>query len=469
MACRRGDEMNRRARGAPRCSQQVMRLSIVVPVVNEGRDIASALAALQPLRAHGHEIIVVDGGSRDRTLALATPLADRALGAPPGRSSQLNAGAAEARRDTLLFLHADTRLPANAIEAIARALHAGYRWGRFDVAIEGASPLLPLVATMMNLRSRMTGIATGDQAIFVCRDTFEAAGGFPPLPLMEDVALSKILKRTAGRPACLRERVVTSGRRFDARGAIRTIAAMSRLRFDYWRGVDPAALAQRYPPHAPPGAPTLQIFAKDPLPGKVKTRLAAVLGDAAAADLYHELALRTLAMAAAARDAGVVGDVELWCDPNARCPVFADWRDRFGVSLRTQRGNDLGARMRSALSSALSRGTAAILIGTDCPVLDIAYLEHAAAALADHDVVLGPAEDGGYVLVGMSRDVDIFSGVPWSTAGVMAATRGAVVAQRISATELPTLWDIDTVADLPRYRTTIDATVEIPSPARAAL
>jgi len=446
-----------------------MRLSIVVPVLNEGRGIASALAALQPLRAIGHEIIVVDGGSLDRTLALATPLADRALSAPRGRASQMNAGAAEARRDTLLFLHADTRLPANAIELIARALHTGYRWGRFDVAIEGAARMLPLAATMMNLRSRMTGIATGDQAMFMRRDAFEAAGGFPPIPLMEDVALSKILKRAAGRPACLRERVVTSGRRFHAHGVARTIGAMSRLRFDYWRGVDPAVLAKRYPSNAPARAPTLQIFAKEPLPGKVKTRLAAVLGDQAAAEVYRELSVRTLATATAARDAGIVGDVELWCDPDARRPAFAAWRDRFRISLRTQRGRDLGARMRDALSSSLSRGTSAILIGTDCPALDTAYLERAATALVEHDVVLGPAEDGGYVLVGMSRDVDIFSGVPWSTADVMAATREAVVAQRILAAELPTLWDVDTVADLPRYRTTIGATAEAPSRTHAVL
>src|SRR5882724_6121121 len=184
-----------------------MHVSIIVPVLDEERGIASALAALQALRAIGHEVIVVDGGSRDRTLALATPLADRALSAPRGRASQMNAGAGVAHHNTLLFLHADTRLPVDAIEAVARALHAGHRWGRFDVAIEGASRVLPLVAATMNLRSRVTGIATGDQAMFVRRDAFEAAGRFPPLALMEDVALSRILKRTAGRPACLRERV----------------------------------------------------------------------------------------------------------------------------------------------------------------------------------------------------------------------------------------------------------------------
>ena len=446
-----------------------MLLSIIVPVLDEERGIADALAVLQPLRAAGHEVIVVDGGSRDRTLALATPLTDRALCAPRGRASQMNAGAALAHHDTLLFLHADTRLPADAIDAIARALHDGYRWGRFDVAIEGASRLLPLVSAMMNLRSRMTGIATGDQAIFTCRDVFEATGGFPAIPLMEDVALSKTLKRVAGRPACMRERVVTSGRRFDASGASRTIGAMSRLRFDYWRGVDSAVLAKRYPPHTPSRPPTLQIFAKAPLPGHVKTRLATTLGNQAAADLYLELALRTLATATAARDAGIVGDVELWCDPDARSPAFTAWRDRFGVSLRTQRGRDLGARMRDALSSALSRGTAAILIGTDCPVLDIGYLESAATGLVGHDVVLGPAEDGGYVLVGLARDIDIFSGVPWSTAEVMAVTRRTIVAQRISAVELPILWDVDTVADLPRYRATIGASSETPSLARSAL
>jgi rSAM/selenodomain-associated transferase 2 len=220
-------------------------LSIVVPVLDEATGIAAALAPLQPLRQAGVEVLVADGGSRDATLEVATPLADLVLVAPRGRGSQMNAGAARARGATLLFLHADTRLPAGAVDAVAAAIAAGACWGRFDVAIEGRLAGLGMVATMMNLRSRLTGIATGDQAIFVTRAAFEQVGGFPDLPLMEDIALSTRLKRIA-RPACLRQRVVTSGRRWEKHGLWRTILAMWRLRLRFFFGADPQALAREY-------------------------------------------------------------------------------------------------------------------------------------------------------------------------------------------------------------------------------
>jgi rSAM/selenodomain-associated transferase 2 len=220
-------------------------LSIVVPVLDEAAGIAAALAPLQRLRQAGVEVLVVDGGSRDATLEVATPLADLVLVAPRGRGSQMNAGAARARGATLLFLHADTRLPAGAVDAVAAAIAAGACWGRFDVAIEGRLAGLGMVATMMNLRSRLTGIATGDQAIFVTRVAFEQVGGFPDLPLMEDIALSTRLKRIA-RPACLRQRVVTSGRRWEKHGLWRTILAMWRLRLRFFFGADPQALAREY-------------------------------------------------------------------------------------------------------------------------------------------------------------------------------------------------------------------------------
>ncbi|MCU0842339.1 MAG: TIGR04283 family arsenosugar biosynthesis glycosyltransferase [Thiobacillaceae bacterium] len=224
-----------------------MRLSIVIPARNEAIGIVATLAALQPLRAAGHEVILVDGGSRDGTLVLAAPFADRILTAPPGRARQMNAGAALAAGDLLLFLHADTRLPEGAAALVATAL--GTRtWGRFDVRIAGRPWLLRGVAWMMNRRSRLTGIATGDQALFVRRAVFTAVGGFPDQPLMEDIELSRRLKRR-GPPACQRERVVTSGRRWEEQGLWRTILLMWRLRFDYWRGVPVQRLAARY--HAP--------------------------------------------------------------------------------------------------------------------------------------------------------------------------------------------------------------------------
>ena len=221
-------------------------LSIVMPVLDEAEGLPCALARLAPLRAQGVELIVVDGGSSDDTAAIATPLADRVIAAPRGRAAQMNAGAALASADTLLFLHADTRLPEGADRLVLDGLgQAGRHWGRFDVAIEGRSRLLPVVAAFMNARSRLTGIATGDQAIFVRREAFARAGGFPPIALMEDIAFSRAMRRL-GPPLCLRARARTSGRRWEAGGTLRTIVLMWRLRLAYFLGADPARLAQRY-------------------------------------------------------------------------------------------------------------------------------------------------------------------------------------------------------------------------------
>jgi len=222
-----------------------MRLSIVVPALNEAAGITATLQALAPLRERGHELIVVDGGSSDGTAALAAPLADRVVAAETGRAAQMNAGAALAQGDWLLFLHADTRLPADADAALQRAAQAGAGWGRFDVHIEGRSAWLPVIATLMNWRSRLSGIATGDQAIFVRTALFRRLGGYAALPLMEDIELSRRLRAT-GRPACLRERVLTSGRRWESRGVWRTVLLMWRLRWRYWRGTPAEELARAY-------------------------------------------------------------------------------------------------------------------------------------------------------------------------------------------------------------------------------
>ena len=221
-----------------------VRISVIVPVLNEAQLIAAALSGLQSLRARGHEIVVVDGGSTDGTFALSQSRADRVISAPRGRAIQMNAGAREATGEVLLFLHADTRLPQAADELVVDAL-ARHEWGRFDVTIDSAHPLLAVVAFMMNLRSRITGIATGDQAMFVTRAAFEKAGGFPAIGLMEDVALSSALKRR-GDPACLKAKAIASGRRWEQRGVITTIVLMWRLRLLYFLGTDPARLAQIY-------------------------------------------------------------------------------------------------------------------------------------------------------------------------------------------------------------------------------
>jgi rSAM/selenodomain-associated transferase 2 len=224
----------------------VPRISIVVPTLDEAQGIAAALAALAPLRDRGHEVIVVDGGSSDGTPALARGGADRVVSARRGRASQMNAGAAIARGDVIVFLHADTRLPQDADALILRGLAAsGKAWGRFDVRIDGESVFLPVIAFFMNLRSRASGIATGDQAIFVGREAFGIAGRFPSFVLMEDIALSQALKRISP-PLCLAAKAVTSGRRWERNGVLRTVLLMWWLRLRFFFGAAPADLRRFY-------------------------------------------------------------------------------------------------------------------------------------------------------------------------------------------------------------------------------
>ena len=220
------------------------RLSIIIPTLNEAADIAERLAVLASLRQHQVQIIVADGGSNDETKELAAPWVDSVIAAPRGRAAQMNAGAMQASAPALLFLHADTALPDGAVNLIESALRAGV-WGRFDIALTGTHRLLRVIAAMMNWRSRLTGIATGDQAIFMRRSVFDQLGGFAQIALMEDIEISTRLKKIAA-PACIRQRVVSSGRRWEQHGMWRTILLMWRLRLAYCLGADPRDLALQY-------------------------------------------------------------------------------------------------------------------------------------------------------------------------------------------------------------------------------
>ncbi|MBA1148380.1 TIGR04283 family arsenosugar biosynthesis glycosyltransferase [Ectothiorhodospiraceae bacterium WFHF3C12] len=218
-------------------------ISAIVPTLNEAEHIEATLAALR--RIPGLEVVLVDGGSTDGTIERASDQVDTLERAAPGRAGQMNAGAEVARGDVLWFVHADTRVPAEAGARIDAAVAGGRAWGRFDVRLSGRHPGLAVVAWFMNRRSCLTGIATGDQGIFVTRSAFDAVGGYPAIPLMEDVAMSRRLKRL-GRPACLAGPLETSGRRWEANGLIRTVLLMWRLRLAYALGVDPARLHRRY-------------------------------------------------------------------------------------------------------------------------------------------------------------------------------------------------------------------------------
>jgi rSAM/selenodomain-associated transferase 2 len=221
-----------------------MRLSVIVPTLDEEATIATTLAHAR--RPGDVELVVVDGGSRDETVHVARPLADRVLDAPRGRAAQMNAGAAAARGAVLLFLHADTRLPDDYPALVADALApADVVGGRFDIRLDAPGLAYRVIERLIGLRSRLTGVATGDQAIFVRRDAFVRVGGYPAIPLMEDIALCRALKR-AGRMAALRDVVVTSARRWQRDGLVRTVALMWTLRLAYYAGVSPARLARAY-------------------------------------------------------------------------------------------------------------------------------------------------------------------------------------------------------------------------------
>lgn len=222
-----------------------MKISIIVPVFNEEKHIQDALNNLQHYRRSGHEVIVVDGGSTDNTLALAHDGADAVIVSKPGRAIQMNNGSAVATGEVFLFLHADTRLPDNALSLIAEYEDKKSFWGRFDIRLSSNKRIYRLIELLINLRSRLTSIATGDQAIFVERQLFESMAGFPEIALMEDIELSRRLKKVAA-PVCVKQKAVTSSRRWEINGVVKTVFLMWKLRLYYFLGVSPERLNKLY-------------------------------------------------------------------------------------------------------------------------------------------------------------------------------------------------------------------------------
>lgn len=222
-----------------------MKVSIIIPVLNEAELIAETLTRLAPCRNQGHELIVVDGGSSDETVSVVQPYADKVLCSSRGRARQMNHGIAVASGDILLFLHADTLMAHQALTQVINAIENGYFWGRFNVRLSGKHLMFRIIERMMNLRSRLTGVATGDQAIFVSKECIDIVGDYPQIALMEDVLFSKRL-RNLGWPACISQPVVTSSRRWEEHGVLRTLLLMWRLRLLFVLGVSADKLAQQY-------------------------------------------------------------------------------------------------------------------------------------------------------------------------------------------------------------------------------
>ena len=222
-----------------------MKLSIIIPSLNEAGNIVTSLEPLQRLRSNNHEIILVDGGSSDNTVELAHPLATKIVYSRKGRARQMNTGAEEAFGDVFWFLHADTIVPENADQLIEQALNDKY-WGRFNIRLSGKSFLFRIIERMVNVRSCFTGIATGDQGIFIKREAFNKINAYPDIPLMEDIEISKRLRRIYGRPACVSEKLLTSSRRWEKHGIFKTVFLMWWLRLSYFFGISAEKISRAY-------------------------------------------------------------------------------------------------------------------------------------------------------------------------------------------------------------------------------
>jgi len=222
-----------------------VKLSVIVPVINEEMNLSRIAGCLRSVIEQGHEVIIVDGGSTDNTLTIAYDITDTIIISKKGRALQMNNGASVASGNVVLFLHADTLLPENVAEIISDVYVGENFWGRFDVRLSNEKYVYRLIECMMNMRSSLTSIVTGDQAMFFEKNLFDRIGGFPEIALMEDVEISRQLKKIS-KPVRLKSKVVTSSRRWETNGVVATVLLMWKLRLYYFFGVSPEKLSQMY-------------------------------------------------------------------------------------------------------------------------------------------------------------------------------------------------------------------------------
>ena len=441
-------------------------LAVVIPTLNEATRLPFLLSDLEALSVPA-EIVVADGGSTDGTRTGVERAGARLVTAPRGRASQLQAGAHASHAPWLLFLHADTRIGEHAVRALEVFLaHAnGGDAAYFGISFEGDDWFWRFLEFGQRLRERMYGLVYGDQGLIVSRHAFNAVGGFPPWPLMEDVGLFDRLKRHGVRPRRLDARILTSPRRYETEGRWFGWLRNASLIALYRLGVSPERLARAYRPHAPAAlrapstrtlttmppdpahtAPrdTLIVFAKAPRPGRVKTRLAHDVGHKEAAEIYASLGRAVI-------DGVREGPYRIVVrfDPPGAEDEMRSWLGSDGLAFLPQHPGDLGARMSAALEHAFRDSERVCIVGTDVPDLNRGVVRKAFEALSQADICLGPALDGGYYLIALRRPHPaLFTDIRWSTDTVLSATVERIRAAGLTHALLPALRDIDTIADL---------------------
>ena len=443
--------------------ESMKHVSIIIPVLDEEKILESSLNSLQILRKNNCEIIVVDGGSSDRSPEIAKPRVDKFLVTRPGRAHQMNFGAEHSKGKILVFLHADSQISSQAISQLVKKTDSlNYFWGWFRLTFDSSSPTFALVSFFMMLRSKITKICTGDQTLFISSGFFNSIGGFPSIPIMEDVAISKIL-RVQAVPIELKIKTLSSTRRWKQEGIYRTIVFMWYLRLLYWLGVSPNKLvAKYYPKKIEEGYIErsqvaykysnidILLFARLPVLGKVKTRLRDALSETEILALYEAMFKRVAGLL----DESRLAQVQLWLDtdPAKENEFVLDLPGSFKINEQIE--GDLGEKMNFAINKSLVSKDSeyALLLGSDCPAMTYDYLNHALCLLSDgNKLVLGPAEDGGYVLIGVNKSYpELFQDINWGTNEVLEKTIQKAINIGIDYVCLEPLWDLDRPDDLRR-------------------
>lgn len=440
--------------------------SIIIPVLHESRGINDLVRHLRALEnAEKCELIVVDGSAEADTVRVIADSDVLRLSASPGRAKQMNAGAAAASGDILLFLHADTYLPDDALTQIDRVMNDGmYAGGAFDLGIDAPRQIYRLIAAVASARARFTRIPYGDQAIFIKKKTFHRLGCYPEIPIMEDVALMEQIKKSGGRIYIVPRCVATSPRRWEQKGIIRTTMGNWFLLATYYLGVSPDVLvrvSRRQEKRSPESTQTgvtrkgcVLFFVKSPEHVPVKSRLAESIGTEAARDLYKNFVLDMLeTLASVAAKTGLA--LYVCVHPPEALPEVRNWLgDDYRYQL--QEGKDLGERMKNAFLTSFAAGYGkTLIIGSDTPDLTGEVVAEGFERLERGGTVIGPAHDGGYYLIGFRSDAflpAVFKDIPWSTDEVFTATLQIFRHAGSDVSVLPPWRDIDTSVDLQDFQ-----------------
>ena len=423
-------------------------VSIIIPTYNEPPNVIRGLSGLAQT-AGVAEVIIVDSSDNDDCRLAISSFAQQenviALSSQvKGRGQQMNIGAQQTRGVILLFLHADTQLPDAAIETVMNAREAGYHWGRFDVRLNDQRLPFRVIEWLMNKRSAITHIATGDQAIFMTREAYDIVDGFDQIELMEDVAMSKKLRRLG--PICaVPLPVVTSARRWQQNGIGNTILTMWWLRFRYYVGASPKELALSYQQGGLVQQTTdrpisVFVFAKAPVAGQVKSRLCPPLDSTQAAQIADILLQRVCAELAASWP----GKTCLAITPDDSHPSFQTLLRQYDFATILQDGDDLGERMWNAIEQGLQTSSMAAVVGADIPEISGAVLQQAYALMSVGKSVVGPTHDGGFYFLGVPKvSKDLFHRIEWGSHTVFARLLNNASALGIKLHRLPKLDDCD--------------------------